>query len=72
MLVTCFLLGVDSSNPDIDDSVRNGENIIDDDLPQEILDSRNYRYSVICTVSVCVCVCAHVFLPDIHVHVCSV
>ena len=59
MLVTCILLGVDSSNPDTGDFVRNNESdesIADDKLREEILDKRDYHYSVICTVSVCVSV----------------
>ena len=60
MLVTCILLGVDSSNPDTDEYVgsnQSDDSIADDKLRQEIKDDRNYRYSVICTVGICVCVC---------------
>ena len=50
MLVTCFLLGVDSSNPDTDEYVGNGND--DNILEFDIIAGRNRRYATICMVSV--------------------
>ena len=49
MLVTCYLLGIDTQTP----SVAGDASVADEDLLDEeshIIDSRNDRYAIICNV----------------------
>ena len=47
MLATCYLLGIDSATPPIDNMLNTDQ----DTLDQSVIDNRNSRYGAICTVS---------------------
>ena len=52
MLFGCYVLGIDSSNPPRpSDTEFVGQ--LEEAVPKEVLDARDYRYKVICTVRAC-------------------
>lgn len=67
MLLGCYLLGIDSNNPvqSGDEYVKQQDNAVPDNM-RGVLDARNERYKIICTVRngiiMCSCMELHVRL----------